>query len=139
MLGDPDPGVRRELARAWLDAPDTQAIEPLFLDPDPAVRGALYAVRLLRGEWSEPPARYGVPPEDAMAALRDTLPVETLREIARNDREGARRQPAALALAVLRDEAAWTVMRTDPVWAIRDKVSRMLADGQDAGEGRQPA
>ena len=70
---------------------------------------------------------------------RDTLPVETLREIARDDREGARRQPAALALAVLRDEAAWTVMRTDPVWAIRDKVTRMLADGQDAGEGRQPA
>ena len=139
MLGDPDPGVRRDIARAWLDAPDTQALEPLFLDPDPAVRGALYAVRLLRGEWSEPPARYGVPPEDAMAGIRDTLPVETLREIARDDREGARRQPAALALAVLRDEAAWTVMRTDPVWAIRDKVTRMLADGQDAGEGRQPA
>lgn len=139
MLGDPDPAVRRQIARVHLDAPDTAALEPLFLDPDESVRAALFATRLLRGEWSDPPAAYGVSNEAAAVAVREVIAPELLRDIARNDRDAARRQPAALALAVLGDEAAYTVMRTDPIWAVRDRVGRMLAGGQDSPDARRPA
>jgi HEAT repeat protein len=139
MLGDPDPAVRRQIARACLDAPDTAALEPLYFDPDESVRAALFATRLLRGEWSDPPGAFGISPAAAREAVAAAMAPELLRDIVRNDRDPARRQPAALALAVLRDEAAYTVMRTDPVWAVRDRVSRMLAGGQDSDDARQRA
>src|SRR5690606_5245683 len=60
MLGDPDPAVRRDIALAFLDARDATALEPLFLDPDEAVRAALFATRVLRGEWREPPASFAI-------------------------------------------------------------------------------
>ncbi len=139
MLGDPDPAVRRQIARAFLDAPGTGALEPLFLDPDESVRAALFATRLLLGEWSDLPAAFGISAAAAAEAVRAAVAPELLRDIVRNDQDAARRQPAALALAVLGDEAAYTVMRTDPVWAVRDRVGRMLAGGQDSTENRQPA
>jgi len=139
MLGDPDPAVRREIARVSLDAPDTAALEPLFLDPDETVRAALFATRLLRGEWSDPPGPFAISAAAAAEAIRAAIQPELLRDIARNDRDPGRRQPAALALAVLGDEAAYTVMRTDPVWAVRDRVGRMLAEGPDGGDSRLPA
>jgi HEAT repeat protein len=126
MLGDPDPGVRQDLARAFVDAPDTRALEPLFLDPDEMVRASLYVTRLLRGEWSEAPESMAVSRPAAATAVHRAMPTETLRDIARADQSPEKRLPAALALAVLGDEAAYTVMRTDPVWAVRDRVSRML-------------
>jgi len=135
MLGDPDPGVRQDLARAFVDAPDTGAVESLFLDPDEMVRASLYVARLLRGEWSEPPESMGVSRPAAAAAVHRAIPTETLRDIARTDQRPEQRLPAALALAVLGDEAAYTVMRTDPVWAVRDRVSRMLV-GRDAPDSR---
>ncbi|HXI22152.1 MAG TPA: hypothetical protein VNH46_13750, partial [Gemmatimonadales bacterium] len=70
---------------------------------------------------------------------RDAIPVETLRDIARTERDPARRLPAALALAVLGDEAAYTVMRTDPLWAIRDRVGRMLAGERETPDTRRQA
>jgi len=139
MLGDPDPGVRQDIARAYLDAPDTQALEPLFLDPDETVRASLFVTRLLRGEWSELPANAAVSRPAASAAVQRALPVETLRDIARNERDPAQRQAAALALAVLGDESAYTVMRTDPIWAVRDRVGRMLAGWQEPPDARHSA
>jgi len=139
MLGDPDPAVRRQIARTYLDAPDSAALEPLFLDPDETVRAALFATRLLRGEWSDPPEPFGISRAVAAVAVREAVAPELLRDIARNDRDAARRQPAALALALLGDEAAYTVMRTDPVWAVRDRVGRMLSGGQDAPDAQRPA
>jgi HEAT repeat protein len=139
MLGDPDPGVRQDIARACMDAPDTAGLEPLFLDPDEMVRAALFVTRLLRGEWSELPANAAISRAAAAAAVRRTMPVESLRDIARTDRDPAHRLPAALALAVLGDDAAYAVMRTDPIWAIRDRVGRMLAGWQEPPDARHSA
>ncbi len=139
MLGDPDPGVRQDIAVAFLDAPDTAALEPLFLDPDEMVRAALFATRLLRGEWSETPASFVISRSAAATAIRQAQPVETLREVARDDRDPARRLPAALALAVLGDESAYTVMRADPEWTIRDRVGRMLAGWREPPGSRHSA
>lgn len=139
MLGDPDPGVRQDIARAYLDAPDTDGLEPLFLDPDEMVRAALFVTRLLRGDLSDPPETFAVSRSAAATAVRRALPLETLRDLARSEREAARRLPAALALAVLGDEAAYTVMRSDPVWSVRDRVGRMLAGGRDVPGNRHSA
>jgi HEAT repeat protein len=139
MLGDPDPGVRRDIARAYLDGPETTALEPLFLDPDEMVRAALFVTRLLRGEWNEPPAAFGISRAAAATAVRHAVSLESLRDIARAERDPARRVPAALALAVLGDEAAYAVMRTDPIWAVRDRVGRMLAGWREPPDARSSA
>jgi hypothetical protein len=131
--------VRQDIARAFLDAPDTHALEPLFLDPDEMVRASLFVTRLLRGEWSEPPANSAISRSAAATAVRYAIPVETLRDIARNERDAALRLPAALALAVLGDESAYTVMRTDPIWAVRDRVGRMLAGWREPPDARHSA
>ncbi len=139
MLGDPDPGVRRDIARAYLDGPETAALEPLFLDPDEMVRAALFVTRLLRGEWNETPTAFGISRAAAVAAVRHAVSLEDLRNTARSERDPARRLPAALALAVLGDEAAYTVMRTDSIGAVRDRVGRMLAGWREAPDGRSTA
>ena len=138
MVADPDPGVRQRVARAFLDAPDSEVIEPLFLDPDPEVRAALAATRLVRGEWNDSAAGYGIPRAALQAALRELVPLETLREQAQ-DREPERRLAAALCLAVLQDEVAHTVLRTDPRRNIREAVSRMLEAWRDPPDVRHSA
>lgn len=139
MLGDPDPGVRQDIARAHLDAPDTQALEPLFLDPDEMVRAVLFVTRLLRGEGSEPPASSAISRSAAATAVRLAMSVDTLRDIARTERDPARRLPAALALAILGDDGAHAVMRADPIWAVRDRVGHMLAAWREPPDARHTA
>jgi hypothetical protein len=114
-------------------------LEPLFLDPDEMVRAALFVTRLLRGEWTEPPAASAVSRPAAATAVRRALPIETLRDLARGECEPARRLSAALALAVLGDEAAYTVMRSDPVWSVRDRVGRMLVGWRETPDTRHSA
>jgi HEAT repeat protein len=139
MLGDPDPGVRQEIARAYLDAPDAGPLEAYFLDPDEMVRATLLVTQVLRGEWSEVPDAFTVSRPAASTAVRLALPVETLRDQARASLEPAERLRAALALAILGDDAAYTVMRSDPVWRVRDRVGRMLAGWREPSEGRSSA
>lgn len=139
MLGDPDPGVRQEIARAFLDAPDAAAMAPLDLDPDEMVRAAVLVTRVLRGEWSEVPTAFTVSRPAAATAVRHAGDVEGLRDQARAAQEPERRLAAALALAILGDDAAYTVMRSDPVWSVRDRVGRMLAGWRDGAEGRNSA
>ncbi len=136
MLADPDPGVRQDIARAFLNAPEAAGLEPLFLDPDEMVRATLFVTRLLRGDLTDPPGASAVSRPAAATAVRRALPIETLRDLARSDRDPARRLPAALALAVLGDEAAYTVMRSDPVWSVRDRVSRMLVGWRETPDSR---
>ena len=78
-------------------AHDSAALEPLFLDPDEMVRAALFATRLLRGEWTETPDSFAIGRAAAATAIRRAQPVETLREAARDDRDPARRLPAGPA------------------------------------------
>ncbi|MDH5282332.1 MAG: HEAT repeat domain-containing protein [Gemmatimonadota bacterium] len=126
MLGDPDPGVRQVIARAHLPAPDSRALDPLALDPDEMVRAALFACRVLRGEWGEPPPGLALSRAAAATAIRQCVPVDKLRESVRTEPDPARRLPVALALAVLGDASAYTATRSDPNPAIRDRVGRML-------------
>lgn len=139
LLGDPDPGVRQEIALAFQDAPDTAALEPFFLDPDEMVRASLFVVRLLRGEWQEPPTNAGISKSAAATALRKAISLDTLRDMARTEQDPDRRLSAGLALAVLGDDAAYTVMRMDPQWSIRDKVGRMLSGWRDPDDARHTA
>lgn len=85
------------------------------------------------------PDSFAIARAAAATAIRRAQPVETLREVARDDRDPARRLPAALALAVLGDDAAYTVMRADPEWAIRDRVGRMLAGWREPPGTRHSA
>ena len=134
MLGDPDPGVRQVIARAYLTAPDSRALDPLAVDPDEMVRAALFATRILRGDWSEVPGGLSLSRAAAATAIRQCVPVEKLRESARSEPDPSRRLPVALALAVLGDDFAYTVTRSDPSQSIRDQVGRMLAAWR-GGEG----
>lgn len=139
MLGDPDPSVRQGIARSFLDAPNTDALAPLALDPDEMVRAAYFVTRLLRGEGSEPPTGARVARASAATAVLEAIPLDTLREMASSERDQGRRLSAALALAVLGDEAAFSVMRSDPIWAVRDRVGRMLSGWHEPPDARHSA
>jgi hypothetical protein len=134
LMADPDPGVRREIARAFLHAPESSALEPLLLDPDEMVRATLFAVRLLRGDWHEQPVTVAISRAAAASGIRETVPLEALRTQALHAQDQSRRLAAGLALAVLDDEAAYAVARSDPQWAIREKVGRMLASWREPGD-----
>jgi hypothetical protein len=135
LLGDPDPEVRREIALAFREAPDSKALEPLARDPDEAVRASRFAVLVLRGEMQEQPRDAAISRAAAAEAMRQAVPVDQLREVARDHHDPAQRLAAALALGVMEDEVAHQVSRTDPQWQIRDKVSRMLAPWREPGDG----
>jgi HEAT repeat protein len=139
LLGDPDPGVRQAIALGFQEAPDSMALEPLMLDPDEMVRASLFVVRLLRGEWQAPPSNAGISRLAAATAIRQAIPVDTLHDRARPEQEPEARLTAGLALAVLNDDAAYSIMRTDPQWSIRDKVGRMLSGWRDPDDARHTA
>lgn len=139
MLGDPDPTVRMDVALAFRHASETPALDALQRDPDEAVRAAVFVARLLRGESGEAPASYGISRAAAAAAVRRAVQVDELRNTARNERDPQQRAAAALALAVLDDEVAYIVMRTDPLWAIRDRVGRMLNAWREPPDARRHA
>jgi HEAT repeat protein len=138
MLNDPDPGIRQDVALAFLDAPDVTSLAPLEQDPDEMVRAMLFAVRLLNGETGDL-SGLSVSRPAAATAIRRARPTDWLRETARGALEGKERAPAALALAVLDDEVAYHVMRADPLRTIRDQVSRMLASWRESPDARRQA
>ena len=69
----------------------------------------------------------------------ELVPLETLRERARAAIDPGQRGAAALALAVLDDEVAYSVVRSDPVGTIRDQVGRMLTGWRHAPEPASPS
>ena len=77
------------------------------------VRAAAFAARLVQGVPVSPPP--GVDLREAAAALRESADLTTLRETARTAPDENQRLAAALALALLQDEVAHEVARTDPV------------------------
>jgi HEAT repeat protein len=129
MAEDPDPEVRREVAVAT-GAVARPAAEPLEIltrladDSEMAVRAAAYVGRLLQG--MPVPLPPGLDPRGAAEAVRHSAQLALLRETARTAPSEDRRLAAALALALLEDEVARQVARTDPVPAIRHRVSGAL-------------
>jgi hypothetical protein len=99
-------------------------LERLALDSEMAVRAAAYAARLLQG--TPVPLPPGLDARVAAEAVRDAADLSTLREIARSTASEERRLAAALALALLQDEVAREVARTDPVPGIRHRVGGAL-------------
>jgi HEAT repeat protein len=129
MTHDPDSIVRREVAivlgrAAASSKPGLEILERLSTDSEMGVRSAAYVARLLQG------IPLPLPPELdsqlAALALRDSADLPSLRQTARTAPSEQRRLAAALALALLQDDAAREVARTDPVPTIRHRVSGAL-------------
>ncbi len=129
MTRDPDPSVRREIALALgsaesLEQPGVATLELLTTDTDMTVRAAAYVARLLQG------MPFALPPElDAQMAahaVRDSADLSRLRQTARISPSEEHRLAAALALALVQDDVAREVARTDPAPSIRHRVSGAL-------------
>jgi HEAT repeat protein len=129
MTHDPDSIVRREVAivlgrAATISEAGLEILERLAIDADMGVRSAAYVARLLQG------IALPLPPELdshlAALALRESADLPNLRQTARTAASEERRLAAALALALLQDEAAREVARTDPAPTIRHRVSGAL-------------
>jgi HEAT repeat protein len=129
MVEDPTPAVRREVAivlgrEAPVERPGIQVLERLAADGDMGVRAAAHVARLLQGTPLAPPP--GIDGQVSAQAVRDIADLPSLRQIARGDREEDRRLAAALTLALLQDEVAREVARTDPAPAVRHRVGGAL-------------
>jgi HEAT repeat protein len=129
MTQDPDSGVRREVAitlahMAPVRKPGLLVLERLEADTEMPVRAAAHASRLFQGV--PVPLPPGLDPDIAAEAVRDAGSLSFLREIARGAPGEERRLAAALALALVQDEVAHEVARTDPAPAIRHRVGGAL-------------
>ena len=129
MIQDPDAGVRREVAIALgraapIRKPGLVTLDRLAADPDMTVRAAAYVARLVQGIALPLPP--GLDAQVAAQAVQEGADLPTLRQTARTASSEERRLAAALALALLQDDVAREVARTDPVPSIRHRVSGAL-------------
>jgi HEAT repeat protein len=129
LTQDPDVGVRREVAISLgRGTPVGKAgflvLEHLETDAEMSVRAAAHVARLLQG------IPVPLPPDldarVAAEAVRDAADLPTVRNIARTETADERRLAAALALALVQDDVAREVARTDPAPAIRHRVGGAL-------------
>jgi HEAT repeat protein len=129
MTDDPDPTVRREVALALGGAESVEqsgiaTLELLASDGDMSVRAAAYVARLLQG------MALALPPEldtqMAAEAIRESADLSRVRQTARISPFEEQRLAAALALALVQDDVAHEVARTDPAPAIRHRVAGAL-------------
>jgi HEAT repeat protein len=129
LAADPDSSVRREVAlsigASGRGGRETGAIlDRLSTDLAMPVRAAAYVARLLQAmPVSLPP---GVGAAEAAAALRAIADLPALREIARAAADENHRLAAALALALVHDQVAHEVARTDPFPSVRHRVGGAL-------------
>jgi hypothetical protein len=138
MIEDPDPAVRREVALVLARTPSAgsraqAALQRLTTDREMAVRAAAFAGRLLQG--TPVPLPPGLDARAAADAVRAAGDLPALRDTARTAPSEERRLAAALALALLHDAVAREVARTDPVPAIRHRVSGALELSGPASDG----
>jgi HEAT repeat protein len=129
MIQDPDPGVRREVAivlgrAAPIRKPGLVTLGRLAADLDMTVRAASYVARLLQGLALPLPP--GLDAQVAAQAVQEGADLPSLRQTARTASSEERRLAAALALALLQDDVAREVARTDPVPSIRHRVGGAL-------------
>jgi hypothetical protein len=129
MTEDPDIGVRRQIGialgrSASVGPSGLLLLERLGVDPEMPVRAAAFVARLLQG--TPVPLPPGIDPRVAAHAVEEASELANLREMARGTAREERRLAAALALALLQDDVAREVARTDPIPAIRHRVSGAL-------------
>jgi hypothetical protein len=140
MTRDPDPTVRRQVAvvlgkSAPLAQPGLRVLELLGSDSEMPVRAAAYVARLLQGHAVPLPP--GLDSRVGAEAVGEMIDLTILRETARSSASEERRLAAALALALLQDEVAREVARTDPVPSIRHRVGGALELAMsEGGSGR---
>jgi HEAT repeat protein len=129
MRQDPESDIRREVAlrlgRAGpIGAAGLQVLEHLETDGDMGVRAAAHVARLLQG------VPVPLPPEldtrIAAEAVREGAELGALRTVARSSSSEDRRLSAALALALIQDEVAREVVRSDPAPSVRHRVAGAL-------------
>jgi hypothetical protein len=108
----------------------------LEADSEMVVRAAAHVARLLQG--IPVPLPPGLDPMVAAEAVRDTSDLESLREIARSAPADDRRLAAALALALIQDDVAKDVARSDPAPSIRHRVAGALELSMPAAPGEVP-
>jgi HEAT repeat protein len=129
MTQDPEVEIRREVAIrlgevAQVDRPGLVVLEHLEEDSDMSVRAAAHVARLLRGIPIPHPPNLDV--RVAAEAVRGGADVGTLRNVARSAPSDDRRLAAALALALIQDDVAHEVARSDPAPAVRHRVGGAL-------------
>lgn len=129
MTQDPEPEVRRHVAMALGQAPVVDqagllVLEHLESDTEMPVRAAAHVARLLQGV--PVPFPPDLDPRVAADAVRAGAELGGLRTIARTAASEDRRLAAGLALALIQDEVAREVARTDPAPAVRHRVAGAL-------------
>jgi HEAT repeat protein len=129
MTQDPDAEVRREVAVALGGAaPIGQegilVLEHLEADRVMSVRAAAYVGRLLQGV--PVPLPPDLDPRAAAEVVRDWADLGNLRSLARAAPAEERRLSAALALALIQDEVAYEVARSDAAPSVRHRVGGAL-------------
>jgi hypothetical protein len=129
MRQDPEPEVRREIALKLGSASPVGSeglvvLEHLESDSDMAVRAAAHIGRLLQG------VPVPLPPDldtrVAADAVRQGAELGSLRHVARTAPSEDRRLSAGLALALIQDDVAHEVARSDPAPAVRHRVAGAL-------------
>ncbi len=88
------------------------------------VRASAYVARLLQGTVLPLPPE--LDPQVAGEAVRESADLPGLRQTAQTSGSEEQRLAAALALALLQDETAHEVARTDPAPSIRHRVAGAL-------------
>jgi HEAT repeat protein len=136
---DPAPDVRREVALALggtsgSDPAAHETLDRLGEDREMTVRAAAYVGRLLQGR--PVPFPPGLDPRAAAGVVAEAAHLPALREAARTAPAEDRRLAAALALALLGDDVALQVARTDPVPSVRHRVSGALDLAAPARDAR---
>jgi hypothetical protein len=129
MVRDPDPAVRREIAMVLARADSlpqagVAILQRLAADRDMPVRAGAYVARLLQGTVLPLPPE--LDPQVAGEAVRESADLPELRQTAQTSASEEQRLAAALALALLQDETAKEVARTDPAPSIRHRVAGTL-------------
>jgi len=129
MTQDPRAPVRRAVAMTLGKAgPVGEAglvvPEHLEADAEMLVRAAAHVARLLQGQAVPLPP--GLDPRVAAQAVREAADLGALRSLARSAPSDERRLAAALALAMIQDDVARQVARSDPAPSVRHRVGSAL-------------
>jgi HEAT repeat protein len=129
MTQDPEAEIRREVALTLGQAPPVSragmvVLEHLEADSEMPVRAAAYVARLLQGV--PVPLPPDLDPRVAAESVWSAADIGTLRNTARTAPSEDRRLAAGLALALIQDDVAREVARSDPAPAVRHRVGGAL-------------